>query len=527
MRGGDPGRRPDGVGRVRPALLRALVPMAFAALMWWLGHTGPAVVLVALALVLLVIGLVAPAVGQAIDRFVERVGVAAANGLAVVLGALAWALLVLPIWALSWLVKYSPLDDGWANATTSWVRIGEDRTRTPDGRPVRPNRMGARDPSRSAPVRRRAALRYLVVLPLLAVALLLAMPSLIERFDLPGPRIGEADLRQAQPGVRSNVPDGQLEWAGFPVDDYAHEDEPWTEDYFRELIGAGALHDYILGQRPRDFRGEHFNVVDGRRASLSVADPQLTVWFFGGSTMYGIGQRDDHTIPSVVARLAESGGMPIDAVNFGASGDVNWVETIRLAQALADEPTPDLIVFYDGANDQGVGYERLLEGSTDPDVIERFSLSEEEREQHRRSFEGSTVPDGAEREELQIDLTANQYRRGVEVTRQLARSYGVPVVHFWQPTALVKQPSPADEELYRRLGVDDEAAESSRRVYLEILERTGTDPIDLSGVLDDVEVPVYFDWSHTNELGARIVGEEMYRELRPVLEGLEQGTGRS
>jgi lysophospholipase L1-like esterase len=525
MRGGDPGRRPDGVGRVRPAVLRALVPLAFAALMWWLGHTGPAAVLVALALVLLVIGLVAPAVGQAIDRFVERVGVAAANGLAVVLGALAWALLVLPIWALSWLVKYSPLDDGWANATTNWVRIGEDRTRTPDGRPVRPARMGARDPSRSAPVRRRAVLRYLVVLPILAIALLIAMPSLIERFDLPGPRIGEADLRQAQPGVKADIPDVDVTWVGLPVDDYAHEDEPWAKDFFRELVGMGTYHDLILGQRLRDFSGEYLNVEDSLRQGYVPADPDLTVWFFGGSTMFGIAQRDHHTIPSVVAKLAEADGLRIDAMNFGVSGDVNWIETIRFAQALEDRSPPDLVVFYDGTNEEAVAYQRMEDGLTDPDLIERPYLSDDERDLHTTSHGGEPIDEEAERVRLQIDLAARQYSRGVAIARELASSYGAQVLHFWQPIAVSKQPSAADAELFRRLDFDQAALPEARRRYLSVLESSGTGAIDLTQSVDSADRPVYFDYNHMNERGASMVAEAMYDYIRPQLETISTSGG--
>jgi lysophospholipase L1-like esterase len=526
MRGGDPGRRPDGVGRVRSSVLRALVPLAFAALMWWLGHSGPAAVLVALALVLLVIGLAAPAVGQAIDRFVERVGVAAANGLAVVLGALAWALLVLPIWALSWLVKYSPLDDGWATATTNWVRIGEDRTRTPDGLPVRPTRMGARDPSRSAPVRRRAALRYLVVLPILAIAVLLAMPTIIERFDLPGPRIGEADLRQAQPGVKADIPDVDVTWVGLPVDEYAHEGEPWAKDFFRELVGAGVYHDYILGQRLRDFDGEHLNVVDGRRISYAPDDPELTVWFFGGSTMYGIGQRDEHTIPSVVAKLAEADGMGIEAINFGVSGDVNWTEMIRFTQALGDLPPPDLVVFYDGANEMGVATRRLEEGSIDPTTLERYGVSDVERGMHSDSMDADVPEPGtAERDELQVELAASQYRRGVEANRRLGEVYDVPVMHFWQPQPFAKVPTDADDELWRRLQFSKDQLANTRQLYTETRERSDVDPIDISDALDGTSAEIYFDSSHTNELGARLVAEAMYEHVRPQLEAVSASRG--
>ena len=49
-------------------------------------------------------------------------------------------------------------------------------------------------------------------------------------------------------------------------------------------------------------------------------------------------------------------------------------------------------------------------------------------------------------------------------------------------------------------------------------EQSGVNPIDLTGALDEVDEPVYFDSSHTNELGARVIGERLYRALRPHLD---------
>ena len=489
--------------------------------MWWFGRETPAAVLVVVAVVLFFVGLIAPGPAHRFDRALERVGDIAARGLGVALSALMWVVIVLPIWALSRLVKYSPLDDGWTTTRSNWIGVG--RSRTPGGRPVGPARMGGRDPSRSQAVRRRAALRYLVAVPAVVVVGLVAFPWISERYGLGDTRQDAADLRQNEPGTKADIADVDVTWVGLPVDDYAHEDEPWAKDFFRELVGAGTHHDLILGQRLRDFRGEHLNIVDSRRQGYEPRDPELTVWFFGGSTMFGIGQRDDHTIPSVVARLAEADGIRIEPVNFGVSGDVNWIETIRFAQALEDLPLPDLVVFYDGTNEEGVGYQRMEDGLIDPDVIERPYLSDEEQNLHSGSYGGETIDQGPERVQLHIDLTARQYRRGVDVGRRLAGSYGTEVMYFWQPVAVAKDPSPADAELYRRLGFDQDMVPETTRNYEAILETSGAGSIDLTAALDDTDQPVFFDFNHTNERGAAIVAAEMYEYLEPQLATLSAG----
>lgn len=130
------------------------------------------------------------------------------------------------------------------------------------------------------------------------------------------------------------------------------------------------------------------------------------------------------------------------------------------------------------------------------------------------------MPYGPQRNQVEATLAAEQYRRGAATARDLAGQAGIPVIHVWQPQPFAFRPGPEDQELYRRLDYDTQDLPDATRTYAQIRERSGVAPVDLSGVLDDVDRPVFFDSSHTNELGARIVGRELYRNLRPQLEEL-------
>jgi hypothetical protein len=132
-------------------------------------------------------------------------------------------------------------------------------------------------------------------------------------------------------------------------------DSPW----WPEAAGAQAVTfdsgrpEAFVGVRLSDVRSRDTNVVDGRRVTWQPTDaPRLRVWMFGGSTTFGLGQRDDHTIASELAKGADAAGIPIEVTNFGVHGDVHWNETQRLREALASGAAPpDLVVFYDGWND--------------------------------------------------------------------------------------------------------------------------------------------------------------------------------
>ncbi|MGI8936842.1 MAG: hypothetical protein ACR2JF_01260 [Iamia sp.] len=501
--------------RVRAAVRRAAVPALLAGVLWWQGRYRAPLLLAAVALVLLIAGLTAPRAMAALDRTIARAATTLADGLFRALAALAWVLTVLPTWALSRAVGHSAIDDGWATRRSAWVNVQESRRRRADDRPARPARMGARETEPAPRVRRRARLRLLPFAAVLIALVVWRIPAVQREAGPPARDVVD---------LRGDPSTDEVEWNGLPITGYAHEGEPWAEQYFRDLIAAPVVHDYALGLRLRDYQSDLLSVLDGRRVTYQPDDPELTAWYFGGSTMYGIGQRDDHTLPSVVASEAEADGIRIRSLNFGASGDVNWVGTLRFAEALTSGlPPPDLVVFYDGPNDVGLANQRVDSGNIDPTSIERFPLSDAEREIHESSFTADPIPYGPERDALEVELAATQYRRGVETARALAAEAGVPIVHIWQPQPFSKVPGPADDELWERLDLDTSLLPELRTKYAAIRAESGVGPIDLSDALDEATMPVYFDSSHTNELGAAVIGRQLYEALAPQLRQLDGG----
>jgi hypothetical protein len=75
-------------------------------------------------------------------------------------------------------------------------------------------------------------------------------------------------------------------------------------------------------------------------------DNSKKVYFFGGSTMWGVGARDDGTIPSEFA--AATGFW---SENFGEFAYTAHQDLMLLVQLLQDGHRPDIVVFYDGVND--------------------------------------------------------------------------------------------------------------------------------------------------------------------------------
>jgi lysophospholipase L1-like esterase len=494
----------------RPAL-RAALPGACVALVVALvlvvaGRPVPAAVLVLVSVLSLGLAILAPAasarVSSAIAAIARRVGRGLLKAVAAVLGVV----VVVPLWALNVLARVDPLDDGWRSSGSTWRTRPDGRQ--PDGRVIAPARVGVTE-HQSGPAKRWGRIRRAVIV-LVVVGAIAAVVTTAASRD--GGTSGDA------PADLAHASDADLEFVGLPVTSYAHEDEPWIYDHIREVYQQVHVWDPFLGTRMGDFAGRYLAVKDQARVSYQPDDPELTVWYFGGSTMFGIGQRDDHTIPSEIARLAKADGTTVRSVNYGAPGWVNWQETMLLQELLRTEAPPDLIVFYDGANDWTAGQERVEHANLAIDHNWRMSLSDDEAALRDRSFpriEGQVDASDV------VPFVAAQYRRGVAWARRMADAAGVPVLHFWQPSMETKRFAPSDDEVFERTNTDPPpVGERWSTERHDALVRSKTGAIDVSDALDDVDVPVLWDWAHTNELGARTVAEAMYAHLAPEFDEL-------
>lgn len=137
--------------------------------------------------------------------------------------------------------------------------------------------------------------------------------------------------------------------------------EPWSADFTREYDATRPQRwkSYVYFGRLPNFRGRYINIDSlGHRVTPQprTGTTFAKVFFFGGSTMWGNDNRDDHTIAAEAARrlqpLAPSGSH-IEVTNFGESGYVFTQGLLQLMLELRAGNRPDVVVFYDGINDVG------------------------------------------------------------------------------------------------------------------------------------------------------------------------------
>lgn len=495
-----PPHRPP--SRLGPVARRA-APFLAAGLLWALGLSVAALVVAVVGALLVVAGALRPSVAARVERALAAFGTLVGHVLTVVLLGLVEVVVFVPLYCLAKLFRRDPLAErGRVGAPGRWAARDQARPPTPD-RPFAPE---------ARPVGRVFRVAYATVRIIgwivIALALNYAAGWLWDEW------FGTHDQPVAAPVSAQTT----AELADSP----AMAGDPWAEDYWEEFRALDyEFHPFILS-RVGDVDGTAIHVDGAVRRSYEPADlgPEAPeVWFLGGAALWGEGQRDEHTIPSEVARLAEADGRPIRAVNLGQPGYTSLQSALLLEQELAVRPAPDLVVFYDGADDVAA---QLETPSVDPvhynvdgvtaALVGRDSARDQAQDWWDDYRETSVVNRlleqveglfGVQPAEAAIpgvaDRVADLHARSTDLAAFAAGEHDVPIVFTWQAAAGV----PGDGGAYRRVAGRQDTA--------------GPVVQDLSRVLDDAAEPVYLDGVLTNEAGAALVAEALWSIVQSAL----------
>jgi hypothetical protein len=142
--------------------------------------------------------------------------------------------------------------------------------------------------------------------------------------------------------TQSIIPTGR---AALP--NYANVD--WAAKHFAEFDSLQTKYVPYIGWRRKAYSGTTITVSGPylQRRTVARPDPKNpTVYFFGGSTMWGTGSNDDSTIPSQFSQLSQ-----FPAENFGETAYTADQSLALLMRLLLDGRRPDIVVFYDGVNE--------------------------------------------------------------------------------------------------------------------------------------------------------------------------------
>jgi hypothetical protein len=301
----------------------------------------------------------------------------------------------------------------------------------------------------------------------------------------------------------------------------------WAEQHYRELGQAQLDHaraDFksFIGWRRHPFDGETIKVggpYAQRRTINNGAIDAKKAYFFGGSSMWGTGANDEGTIPSQFAALT---GMRSE--NFAEAGYTAHQSLMFLVQLLQEGHRPDLVVFYDGANEVAIKCvteltpdAHMLEAKIDhllkervlsPTSINHYLAPAWQVAGRVKSVLTGVAPvEGfnCHRDANKAARIADNVLRDWQMAKRIVESYGIKFIGILQPVVYFSRTR--RDHLQNIAFLMPPLMEAQFRTVYPLIEQRMPEAsgfYDLTSVLD-VDQYVYVDFVHLSPNGNRLV----------------------
>ena len=283
--------------------------------------------------------------------------------------------------------------------------------------------------------------------------------------------------------------------------------------------------------RRKPYAGTLIHVdAHGFRATVNPthSENQRSVWLFGGSTVWGTGVSDAHTLASELARAAS-----VQVLNFGETGYVSAQSQLAFMASLrcTDAVRPDFVVFVDGVNDVYAALQSGVAGTPQNESnrtaefnvtrsADAFAAAMLERLEGIRLLEQRLRGIEPEREVNALAYqVARNYLAVVSQTRAMAAAEGIPVRFVWQPSVFDKA-QPTDEErgvIGSSLARHRDLQLATTRVLKNLLQNApDADVLLLDTIFDTSSAPIFIDFAHTGLVGNALMAGRLAQELQKV-----------
>jgi len=293
----------------------------------------------------------------------------------------------------------------------------------------------------------------------------------------------------------------------------------------------------VVGSISSLIKGKQENSTFAFRSFLGWRNPQRptindntagdrTVYFFGGSTMWGFWSPEAQTIPSQFAAATK-----VRSQNYGEIGYTAHQSLVLLLQLLQAGHRPSLVVFYDGVNDVAIKCERgltpeshgeekeiaaLLRGSDSPSSFSYYFkpvARVAQRISNQLSKSLSVSPYDCDTDPKKAEAVAENLIQDWQFAKLLVESFGGKFIGILQPVSYFSKTRL--DQLKLPMGLDRQY----QAVYPLIQKKvagSGGPFHDLTSALD-VDEPIYLDYNHITPKGNEIVARKIVEIAKPVL----------
>ena len=327
-----------------------------------------------------------------------------------------------------------------------------------------------------------------------------------------------------------------------------YEGQEWAEAYFKQFLELPTEYEQYLGWHKREYHSEYIN-IDSRGVRKTwnpehhSGEVPSTIYVFGGSTLWGMGARDDYTIPSHLSKLLHDDGYKFTVYNYGEMGYTFTQEIMYLTLFLREGHRPDYVVFYDGINDvlwpyrsgnPGTTYmlSRIRETlrtvwdtpSTASDniwqalftLLTRHSMiyraigniGDDASTDKQLAGAASSYTD-EELQRLSVGIAEN-YLRSMELLDRLAEAYDFEYVCFWQPSTCMES-KVTDEEAEYAWRRGSPICKLSQMTYDYLVARSPPHFFDITDSFSGRTKTYYIDFAHVSEEANEVVATRIFQ----------------
>lgn len=310
-------------------------------------------------------------------------------------------------------------------------------------------------------------------------------------------------------------------------------DPDYAKQIFRDYNSVQHIYEPFVGWKCLPYKGKTLTISqEGERIhpQANTADEAPVVHFFGGSTMWGEGADDKHTIPA----LFYENNKQYQVHNHGQLAYNTRQEVDALISLYSKNKRADAVIFYDGVNDAAflcpkeinqlpahrlmpmyrdklyVGKSAVVKGLLTDVFIDNIL-----KVIHKFSYKPTAdnalydcVSDPAKAEEIAEIMMKNW-----ELAHEIVTARGGKFIAILQPAAYIGNPR------IDHLKLDEALGENFRAVYKnvkrKIAERNHSWIIDMSDKFDGDDL-IFIDFCHVSSNGNEIIAKEIASVVRQV-----------
>ena len=330
-----------------------------------------------------------------------------------------------------------------------------------------------------------------------------------------------------------------------------YQDKPMAQQIWKETWEAINDRDYtpFLGWADKTYHGLYVNEDQllGRKTwnpEVPGGQALAKIFFLGGSSGWGIGARDDFTIPSYLSRMLNVSRSQVQVFNYCVPGYTFMQDVIRLGLMLREGQSPQYVIFYDGFNEIFVAHQQGTAGA-----VYNLSMTRERLERDKLRYReliwtglkeairkycmiyrgiNALIPattQDKERQEIadkynddQLHLLSrdivNDYLKSAVLLEHLSKAYGFKYICFWQPSMFTENKL-WDKESNIDPWLKNKALRKLSIYTNEYLQKKKIPHFyNLTDVLKERGEPLYVDAAHVSEKGNEIIANVIYQYVQ-------------